>query len=482
MTYSLDYFKKAGIYREKVSEEVIVDLEGGKSVIELLPEKVRKLLSEKGGSSHEGDYSRQDSSAITSIIKAGFSPKDAYVTFASSIRGKDAAERKSGHFEDYLQRTIRKAAGFVARAGSSNGNGNGHISVNFGKKRPAYTGGDGIVTQKASEVETEKTRWTWPGYIPAGKITILAGDPGMGKSTIALDLVSRISSGTFLPTGGRTVTGTCLIASAEDAPEDTITPRLIISGGNLKRVEIVREVRIEGQTYYLSFPRDLSRLRDIIVKKGARILIIDPLNAFLEKGTDTYKDQDIRLVLAPLESIAEETGASILIIAHLNKKEDSSILYRIGGSIGFIGAARSVLAVSNTAKEGIRVLYCLKSNLAKKPPALEYETQQKFRERKLPGEWMGESKITSSAIRWRGEVDFDPTKAATTSQAKIETEAEDFLRQILSDAEVSTEDIFKEAGQAGISRSQLNRVKTAIGVKSIKKKDGKWWWRWPSAS
>jgi len=475
MTYTLEDFKRLGIWEEKPIAEDIPPVKPGKAVsIHGLPEKIRTILQSSTIESHNGDFSRQDSSVITAMLSYGISPEDCYVTFASSPRGRHAAMRKIGHFDDYLQRTIRKAVGFL----NSSKSGNNHIKVDFGKRKKIAIG-EGIVIDMAADIETERTHWVWYPYIPLGKITILAGDPGMGKSTIAIDLVSRISQGTFLPSGARTISGTCLIASAEDAPEDTITPRLIASQANLKRVGIMREVKIDGEDHYLSFPRDLSRLRDAVVSKGARILVIDPLNAFLEKGTDTYKDQDIRLILAPLESIAEETGVSILIVAHLNKKEDSSALYRVGGSIGFIGAARSVLAVGTSQKDNIRVLYSLKSNLAKRAPSLAYEMKQVRKERQNPTDWLGEDKIISNTIRWRGEVDFDPLKGpmSVNDQRKIEMEAESFLHQMITDSEVDTDDLFREARQAGLSRAQLNAVKTKVGIRS-RRKNGKWWWSW----
>src|SRR6202012_4233691 len=164
----------------------------------------------------------------------------------ASARGKDAARRKDGHLEDYVQRTIRKAHSYLKQR-SASGEGpklpeQRNIRVNFHRKR-AENNEDGVRTSWGHKVEVEKTHWLWDRYIPQGKITVLAGDPGMGKSTIALDLVSRISRGTFLPLReGRTISGTSLIASAEDAPEDTIVPRLIAAGANLRRVGIIREV------------------------------------------------------------------------------------------------------------------------------------------------------------------------------------------------------------------------------------------------
>jgi hypothetical protein len=476
MSYSVDELKKAFPYTS--SPSVNGEIRSGR-IIEDIPDMLKDRLAQAGGGVHN-DASRQDSSVVTHLLRCGLSPSDCYATFAASARGKDAISRKNSHFDDYLQRTIRASLSFLNKTIEeyTDTKPQETVHIDFGKKRN-YKLEDGINVAMASGVEVEKTQWLWTGYIPAGKITILAGDPGMGKSTIGVDLASRISCGKPLPSGGRSVSGTCLIASAEDAPEDTITPRLIVAEAKISRVGIIREVKIEDQLCYLSLPRDLNRLRKLVISRGARLLIIDPLNAFLERGTDTYKDQDIRSVLAPVENMAEETGAAVLIIAHLTKKEDASVLYRVGGSIGFIGAARSVLAVGNTSKPNLKVLYSLKSNLAKKPQPLAYETRQVTRSRKDEKDWKGEEKIVSSVIRWKGAIDYDPSRGSAISSGKAELEAEDFLRQALVDSSVSVDDIYAEAKRAGISRGQLNRVKTEMGLKVSKDRSGAWNWSMP---
>lgn len=464
MSYKLEDFIRLGLYRESPLPED-VDLGSGK-VVEV-PLKIKKLLQTTRSHSHNGDFSRQDSSVITAMLSSGISPADIYTTFLASPRGKNAAERKNGHLEDYVQRTIRKASSFL--------NQSTHISLDFGRTRPKSEG-EGIITVKASEVEIEHPQWIWPGFIPGGRITIIAGDPGLGKSTLALDIVSRISRGTFLPFGGRTVPGTCLVASAEDATADTIVPRLIASGAKLDRVEVMKEVIIDGETSLLSFPRDLSTFRDAIIKRGARIAVIDPLNAFLAKETDSYKDQDVRLVLAPFEAIAEETGAAIVIVAHLNKKEDSSMIYRVGGSIGLIGAARSVLAVSQIPNKDSRALFSIKANLSKRPQSLEYAVRDFKKVRSDEKQWKGEERVISSTIKWLGPIDFNPAQGVDMAQDKAERTAEEFLRQIITDGAVDTEEIFRQAKQAGVSKSRLLRVKDEIGIQSSKQ-NGKWFWK-----
>lgn len=476
MPYQIQDFRRLGLYEEATDSEECL-LEGGTiRTMSSLPTRIVDMLTTIGGSSHGADMSRQDSSVVTLMLGEGMTPADVYATFAASPRGLNAIERKNGHSDDYFTRTISKAAAFLTANPKK-------ISVDFSniKRKPD---GVGLIVSMGNEVETEKTHWVWPGYIPAGKLTLIAGDPGMGKSTLVGDLIARISKGTYLPTGQRSITGTSLIASAEDSPEDTIIPRLIACGANLKKVGVIREVRdeksVEDESRYLCFPRDLALLRDTLVTLGCRILVIDPLNAFVEKGVDTYKDQDIRRILHPLESMAEETGTAIIVVAHLNKKEDASTLYRVGGTIGFVGAARSVLAVSKLPDE-TNVLFSIKSNLARRPSAIAYEVKQVRKVKTSTNTWLGENIINSSGIRWLGEVEFNPMAKAqgAVPEAKIMEEAAEFLRQVLQQSpEADTEALYLEAKSAGISKSYLNKVKSSLGIIQTRR-DGKWYWAWP---
>jgi archaellum biogenesis ATPase FlaH len=475
MPYKLEDFKRLGIYEEK-SDYKECNLEGGVIIARpKVSEKIRELLNSSGGRSHGGDGSRQDSAVITSLLSAGLSPADAYATFEASPRGQDAQARKNGHFADYMRRTIERAAAFLENSEK--------ISVNFAVKKPVHNG-TGLVVSMGHEIETEKTHWIWPGYIPAGKLTIIAGDPGMGKSTMVGDIISRISRGTFLPSGQRSITGTSLIASAEDSPEDTIIPRLIACGANLKRVGIIREVRQEtkdDESKYLTFPRDLELLKNTIVSTGARLLIIDPLTAFIEKGSDSYKDQDMRRILHPVESIAQETGCSVVIVAHLNKKEDASTLYRVGGTIGFIAAARSVLGVTRMDDDQ-KVLYSLKVNLARKPMSMAYEIKEVRKRKTEQNSWLGEDVIQSSAIRWLGEVDFDPmakANVATPDSVALE-EASIFLREVLRDGQLEVDEVYSQAKHAGISKNYVNKAKSVMGCAS-QRRLGKWYWQLPES-
>ena len=480
--YTPASFKARGLHEEKTIEAESIPLGDGK-IITSLSEVLRKHLREPNNKDYEGDYSRQDSAAVTAMLSAGISKEDCYATFVASPRGKHAAARKEGHLEDYLTRTISKAASWLA-SGNSNGNGNhkpmgpSSIIVNFGGKKPDEELREGINSRKAYEFPVQRTNWIWPGYVPAEKITILAGDPGMGKSTLVLDLISRISRGSLLPTGGRSIVGTTTIVSGEDAPQDTILPRLIAADADIRRVEIMDVVYKDETKRLLSLPTDMQDLYDFVIRTRSRLVVIDPIAAFMDRGLDPYKDHDIRMVMTPLEKLAEEARCAILIIAHFNKKEEATALHRIGGSIGFVGAARSVLAVASTQNKDRNVMFSVKSNLTRKPPALAYETKSRRKMRREDGQWKGEESIASSCIKWHGEISFDQSSRTISDKKRENTDAGDFLKQLILESDMAVEDIMREAKDAGVSSSLLKRARADLGVKAVKKRDGRYWWQW----
>src|SRR5579859_5143297 len=189
MPYKLQYFKDHGVYNPKPTS-VEVNLEGGKVIpSEKIGNKIKFMLEHPGGTSFQGDRSKQDFAVIKAMLKAKFNPADVMATFSYSPRGRDAMERKEGHYEDYLTRTIEKAKGYIDES---------LVKVDFSVPEEPV-GDPGINVRKASEVDVDKIRWIWPSYIPQGKLTILAGDPGQGKSQISLDIAARISRSDRMP-------------------------------------------------------------------------------------------------------------------------------------------------------------------------------------------------------------------------------------------------------------------------------------------
>jgi RecA-family ATPase len=202
-----------------------------------------------------------------------------------------------------------------------------------------------------SSVEPEEVSWLWPSWLALGKLALVDGDPGLGKSATTLDLAARVSAGKAFPDGSPCEPGGVVLLTAEDGLADTIRPRLDAAGADTSKILSLATVTDEnGHERLLSIPEDLGLLEKGIRRVEARLVVVDPLMAFLSGETNSHRDQDVRRALAPLARLAERTGACVLVIRHLNKAAANNPLYRGGGSIGIIGAARMAFVVGKDPK------------------------------------------------------------------------------------------------------------------------------------
>lgn len=327
------------------------------------------------------------------------------------------------------------------------------------KKRPT-TDTTGELVHLA-EVAPRRVQWLWPGYLPLGKLVVLDGDPGLGKSTLSLLIAAYVSKGMFWPDGSRCPVGGVVLLGAEDDPGDTIRPRLDAASADVSRiVALVSVIDRDGQRLP-QLPDDLDRIEEAIRAVGARLVIVDPLMAFLGHETNAHRDQHVRRALAPLARLAERYGVTVLVVRHLNKaSEGANPLYRGGGSIGIIGAVRAGLLVAPDPDDESgqrRVLAVTKSNLGAKPPSL--------------GFYVSEASNGAAVIGWAGEVEQTAahllaSKAGGSDSAL--SEAEEFLREQLAAGPKPAKQLTKEATEAGISVRTLKRAKAALGVRSKK--------------
>jgi RecA-family ATPase len=315
-----------------------------------------------------------------------------------------------------------------------------------------------------SEVEPERVEWLWPGRLPLGKLAVLDGDPGLGKSAVTLDIAARVSAGLELPYGERCGPAGVVLLSAEDGLADTIRPRLDAAEADTERIVALSTMAEGGKAERtISLTQDLTVIERAIGRVGAALVVVDPLMAFLGEKTDSHKDQDIRRALAPLAALAERTRVTVLIVRHLNKAAGGNTLYRGGGSIGIIGAARSGLVVAKDPEDSERrILAANKHNLSRAAPSLV------FRVGTAPNGaacvvWGGTSSLNAADIL---REPVDPEQRSALSEAK------GFLSKELADGPVAAELVEKDAGAAGISKRTLKRAKRALGVKSEKESDG----------
>lgn len=335
-----------------------------------------------------------------------------------------------------------------------------------------------VLVQLAS-VEPERLTWLWEGRLPAGKIATIDGDPSVGKSTLSVDIAAHVSTGTPWPDGAPCAVGDVLILSAEDGLADTIRPRLDAAGGDPARVHALTAVRVAGDDGQLAERpptlADIAAITAAIHRVNARLVVVDVMMAFLPGKVDSHKDQDIRAVLSRLSKMCEETGATLVLLRHLNKSGGNSPMYRGGGSIGIVGAARvGYLIARDPDDPDTRIMACVKSNLAKEPESLSYRLES------APGSdvahvvWTGVSSHDAFALIQNGREDTDDRN-----------EVDQWLLNLLDENQhrVDAKKALTAARSAGFSVDQAKRAKKRLGVESVKSSmAGGWDWVLPEGS
>jgi len=307
---------------------------------------------------------------------------------------------------------------------------------------------------RMSDIEATAVDWLWYPYIPYGKITVMQGDPGEGKTTVVLAIAAALTTGTALPeskTAAEPVT--VIFQTAEDGLGDTVKPRLVQSGADCGRVIVIDESEKE-----LSLS-DL-RIEQAIEQTGAKLLILDPLQAYLGSDVDMHRANEIRPILKRISTVAEHTGCAILVIGHLNKSMNKSA-YRGLGSIDIQAAARSVLTVGRVkGKPYTRAIAQGKNNLAPEGQTIGFELdpQTGFR-------WAGVLEITIDELL----SGIMPEKDSAYDKAV------DFIKNQLADGDKPSAFLFEKAEEQGIHDRTLKKAKAALFIKSYKQGD-RWYW------
>ncbi len=339
----------------------------------------------------------------------------------------------------------------------------------------------------ASDVEAENVSWLWPGRIPLGKLTILEGDPGLGKSTIAFDVAARLTIGAPMPDGSPSgEPAGVVILTAEDGYGDTVRPRLEAAGADLSRVHFFDRVELPDQGFKRApvFPADLLYLEQVVLEAQARFVIVDPLFAYLSAETNTWNDAQTRQALAPLADLADRLSIAPVVIRHWNKREGKA-MYRGGGSIGLTGAARSVLLVAPDPDDDMRrILAPVKANLSELAPALAYRIEvSPVRGPDAPDG--GKTLLTATRIAWLGPTSHkanDLSAMADDQEATAQDEAATWLEDALGMGPVKTVLLQKLAREAGHTWRTVQRAKDRMGVVAEKERgslEGGWRWRMP---
>ena len=310
---------------------------------------------------------------------------------------------------------------------------------------------------RMSEIQMREVKWLWYPYIPFGKLTIIQGDPGEGKTTFALRLAAACSTGRPMPGMESLSPFNVIYQSAEDGLEDTIKPRLTEAGADQERVINIRE---DKKSLHLLD----SRIEKAILQCDAKLLILDPLQGYLGERIDMNRANEIREVMKAIGQVAQRTGCAIVLVGHLNKATGMSSAYRGLGSIDFRAAARSVLVVGRLRKnKNIRVIVHDKSSLAPEGKSLAFNLGN------------------DDGFRWLDGYDgisAEDLLSGISSQQETKTmQAEEIIRTMLEDgAEIPGEEIVKAAARRQISRRTVNEAKTNIAGIVSRKVGTKWMW------
>lgn len=320
---------------------------------------------------------------------------------------------------------------------------------------------------RLADVQPERINWLWPGYLARGKLHVIDGDPGLGKSTLTTDLAARVTTGTHWPDGqpGCPPAGVVLL-SAEDGLADTIRPRLDAAGADLDRANAVTGIRYfdpeagEVLERMPSLPGDIGRIRYAVEQTHAALVVIDPLMAYLGGDVNSHRDQDVRRALAPLAGMAQATGAAIILVRHLTKGGGPNAIYRGGGSIGIIGAARIGFTVARDPDDDQRVILAgTKANITTMPASLAYHLTS------APDHGCARVQWEDAPVRYTA-IELLSAAGETADERGDRRDAADWLRCYLSDegGSAAVAEIMKAAKAEGISDRTLRRARSALGA------------------
>jgi|GEM_PF-808412 putative DNA primase/helicase len=333
-----------------------------------------------------------------------------------------------------------------------------------------------------SDIKSVPISWLWEGRIALGKLTMIVGDPGLGKSLITATLATHVSKGYPWPVDeSKPPIGDVILISAEDDSADTIKPRLEAAEADCTRIHVVEAIQEESVDnegepvqHMFSFKRDLEALGELLSSlPNCRLVIIDPISAYLG-GADSNKNSDIRELLAPLSKLAEKYKTAFVLVSHLNKSSGENLLYRTTGSLAFIAAVRTAYIVAKDPENpDRRLLMPLKSNISKEKTGLAYSIM--------------EAENNAPVIVWESQavemtVDEVLDSSESTEERTATDEAVDFLLDLLANGPVKANDVQTKARQVGISKKPLRSAREKLGIKPKKSStfaDGFWEWSLP---
>ena len=307
---------------------------------------------------------------------------------------------------------------------------------------------------KMSEIQSQEVAWLWFPFIPYGKLTIVQGDPGDGKTTLVLNIAAKLSKGEGLDSKMKlTEPLNVIYQSAEDGLADTVKPRLEAAGANCENISAIDES-------IKSLSMIDERLEEAVIRTKAKLLILDPIQAYLGGGMDMNRANEARDMTKKLSLLAEKYKCAILLIGHMNKAGGNKAAYRGMGSIDFFAVARSVLLVGRIEGEpDLRAVVQIKNNLA------AFGHSKAFRLTETGFEWVGDYEITADEV----------LGGITPKVNKLE-QAKKMLRELAeTSTSVQSSEIFDMAEDLNISKRTLENAKKELGIKA-RRIGNSWYW------
>jgi hypothetical protein len=395
-----------------------------------LPQDVRQLIHAERV--EEPDRSKCIFKIVASLDKADASPDEIAAVLWHNIYFTE----KHGHDEGRLEAEINRCL------------------AKLETDAPKSCIGDVLVN--LSEVEPLTVDWLWKPFIPYGMVSILEGDPGEGKSFLAMHIASQVSIGGSLPGKRKLKQGKVVYLTAEDDPAYTVRPRIDSMGGDPTQMLVQQD--------FLSLDdKGWEQLSQAVEDWKPKLIVVDPLFAYVPAGQDMYKPNVIRALLSRFKSLAEKTGAAVLVIRHLTKTKHEKAIYQGGGSVDVIGAARSAIRViKNPDDPTERLVLHIKHNISERGQSWAYKLEAKGG-RKVPEfRWVGPSSLTIDDIMAgeRGE------------EASALDRAVEYLRDELKDGPKPTKVVEDHAERHSISKRTLDRARQTLGIRPQKTKSG----------
>ncbi len=407
-------------------------------------------LAEKIGGEHPASYLTSLTDGLHKV------PAKTFVLHVTELKKKK--------IENELFKEFEKQRNFFLKG----------MSTDLEKVRCIFSRLDELGNAKESEeasivslkdIDPEKVEWLWSNRIPLGKLTLIVGDPGDGKSYLILFIASRISTGIPWPDGLESITkGSTILLTAEDGLSDTVRIRMDAMKADVNKIHILQGIKTkkEDDLDLFSVMRHIPILERTIHQLGdVRLVILDPITAYLGQ-TEDNQNTSVRSALAPLAALAEREKVAIVAISHLNKDVAKRAVYRAMGSVAFVAAARAVWAISRDDENNSRrFLTPLKTNLSVDPTSLAFS-------------------ITDLGVVFEPDpVNITSDEAFADRETKEQysalEDARKWLAECLKDKPLSSNEIKRQAEDNGINFRTIRRAKEKMNIE-VYQKDGHWKW------